>query len=91
MKTAAALLSLLLFASCKEGWTDENKEGYKKSCLLSTAEWSATPAQAESYCNCSLEQVMKHYATIEEVLENKDSVQLHTELDACRQAAMTAP
>lgn len=92
MKRAFAGLSLLVFlAACKEGWTDEHKKAYRRSCLQSTATWASTRTQSEHYCDCSLEQVMKHYKTIEEVIINKDSLQLQQELEACREAAMQEP
>lgn len=91
MKKAMAGLSLIVFlAACKEGWTDEHKTAYRKSCLQSTAAWATTRTQSENYCNCSLEQVMKHYNTIEEVIVNQDSLQLQQELEACREAALKA-
>lgn len=89
MKKALAALSLIvLLSACKEGWTDEHKNAYRKSCLQSTATWATTKTQSENYCDCSLEQVMKHYKTIEEVIVNKDSLRLQQELEACKEAAL---
>lgn len=87
MKYCCLLLAgLLLLGSCKEGWDEENKKAYRQSCMEEARTWGGTEAQAEQYCNCSLEKVMQHYSSIEEVLVNKDSLQLRQELDACREA-----
>lgn len=77
--------STLLFASCKEDWSEENKKQYMDGCMEQAASWTSDQNRAKAYCDCSMEVIMKHYSTIDEVMENKDSVALNKELQACRQ------
>jgi len=85
----AALLSLLivLSASCKEGWTDEYKSQYRQQCLQEAGGMYATQAQVESYCDCNLEAVMKHYEHPSDIIENKDSAVVRKALEDCSLAA----
>lgn len=85
----AFLLSLLVIiaASCKEGWNDEHKANYRTQCLKEASGMYATQAQAESYCDCNLEAVMKHYPHPSDIIENKDSAAVRKALEDCSLAA----
>ncbi|XZF14497.1 hypothetical protein ACTHGU_22160 [Chitinophagaceae bacterium MMS25-I14] len=76
------------FSSCKEDWSDEYKDQYRESCMEEARHWAGSEADAKAYCECALNTTMKHYTTIDEVVENKDSAQLAKELDQCRENAM---
>jgi hypothetical protein len=80
----AICLSCLLLSSCKEGWTDEYKEAYLSTCM-EEARRSTFPdsAKAAAYCQCSMESLMAHYQTIEELLINRDSLAVRDEFQAC--------
>lgn len=88
MKQAAFLsLLVLAFSSCKEGWTDETKSQYRTQCLQEAGGMYATQAQAESYCDCNLEAVMKIYPHPSDILENYDSTAARKVLEECSLAA----
>jgi len=87
MKTIITAAVLILFASsCKEGWSEEYKDQYRESCMEEAHAWAASDDQAKAYCDCSLEVIMKHYSTITETVENKDSVAVTQELQHCRES-----
>lgn len=75
---------LFFFTSCKEEWTDEYKQQYRETCLIDARKWANNEDKAKAYCECSLNVVMKHYPTIEEVVYNKDSIAVQQELKLCR-------
>lgn len=79
--------SLVLFASCKEGWTDEHKQAYLQACQESDNAAHMDAAQRKMYCDCALEKVMQHYPTIAEVITNKDSTQMRAALEECKRQA----
>jgi len=85
----AACLLCLLLPSCKEGWTEEYKEAYLSTCM-EEARRSTFPdsARAAAYCQCSMESIMAHYKTIEELLVNKDSLAVRDEFQACHDRVM---
>ena len=88
MKQAAFLFFFVLaFASCKEGWNDEHKANYRTQCLQEAGGMYATQAQAEAYCDCNLEAVMKHYPHPSDIIENKDSAAVRKALEDCSLAA----
>lgn len=90
MKQLLALCLLwILLPSCKEGWTEEYKEAYLSTCM-EEARRSTFPdsARAAAYCQCSMESIMTHYRTIEELLVNKDSLAVRDEFQACHDKVM---
>ncbi len=87
MKKAILFLSLsagIALASCeswKEGWTEEYRTEFKKSCLEGDGRAAADPA---AYCDCALEKTEKRYATIAAFMEQKDTEAYQAELKGCK-------
>ena len=85
MRNYLLLLSCcFLLASCKEGWTDENKTAYLQICLESRDASGLSETKRKAYCDCNLEKVMQHYQDIDEVIVNKDSTQLRAAFEVCK-------
>ena len=87
LAASAISIALLFTASCKEGWNDENRTSYLEACRTSGNGVMLDSAQRETYCQCSLEKVMKHYDDVESVIINKDSTQMNAGLADCMQRA----
>lgn len=83
--TQLIFVLLLGATGCKEGWTEENKQQYLQACQDSPNASGLTPEQRDAYCRCSMEKVMKHYSSIEEVLINKDSIAVNAGMLQCRE------
>ncbi len=84
-KGISYLVAIVMFAGCKEGWTSENKDQYLQACHDSPNASGMSDAQRKSYCQCSLDEVTKHYSNVEEVLINKDSSAVNSALGRCRE------
>lgn len=82
------LVLLTLMAGCTGGWNSENKAAYLEACMDSPNASGLDSAQRKAYCACSMEEVMKHYNTIEEVIENKDSLAINAVMLGCRTNAL---
>ncbi len=85
MKKQLLLIAIpVFFLSCKEGWTDEYRSEYMRTCIEEARRTTFTDsAQAAAYCQCSLESIMTHYQTVEELLINRDSIAIRNEFQAC--------
>jgi hypothetical protein len=90
MKKAPLVLAIAttILGSCTEGWNDDNKTQYMEACKDSPNASGLNEAQRKAYCTCSLDEVMKHYNTIEKVIFNKDSIAVNTALLNCRSKAL---
>jgi hypothetical protein len=87
MKKAFFFLSLFAgvgLTSCdswKEGWTEEYRMEFKRSCLDGDGRASANP---EAYCDCVLEKTEKRYPTLAAFMEQKDTEAYQAELKECK-------
>lgn len=83
-----ALLVVCFLSSCEGGWNEEFKQQFLQACKEGSNLNGMSADQKNKYCDCTLNATMKHYKTITEVVENKDSTQLSAEVEACRAAAL---
>ncbi len=86
--TISGIGMVILLAGCTGGWNEENKQAYLQACEDSPNTTGLNATQRKSYCACSMEEVMKHYDTIEEVIENKDSTAINSVMLQCRASAL---
>lgn len=87
-KIILGISTITLLGSCTGGWNKENRAAYMEACNDSHNVTGMSEAQRKAYCSCSLEEVMKHYTTIEEVIENKDSAAINNVMLQCRANAL---
>ena len=77
------MLFSLCLTSCAGGWTSEDKDAFLQTCReRQTA--GQDSVHEEPYCRCALDATMKYYKTIPEVVINKDSTALQSDLLQCR-------
>ncbi len=90
-QTARVMKKILVFTSitfslisCKEGWTEQHRSDYLRTCMEDVGRSTFTDtADAAAYCHCSLEAIMKRYQTIAELIVNRDSTALRADLQNC--------
>lgn len=66
-----------ILSSCTSGWTEENKADITRSCI-SGAKMSYSEEEAQSICNCYIENIVKKYPAMDYTSEQNTA-----ELDAC--------
>lgn len=87
MKRVIFLFAIILCAtSCKNTWSQEDKDTFYKSCMDEANTWAGD--KAKPYCDCMLEKMMKKYPNENDALENIDSVIKDPDLQACKTEIM---
>ena len=87
MKKILSVLFLLAgigLTSCeswKEGWTEEYRTEFTKTCLDGDGRTAADP---KAYCDCALEKTEKRYSTIAAFMEQKDTEAYQEDLKGCK-------
>ncbi|MES2701325.1 MAG: hypothetical protein V4649_01745 [Bacteroidota bacterium] len=81
------LPAALLFASCENTWSDEDKGSLHSGCMEDANRWAPDPATAKTYCDCVVEKVMVKYPHVSDALENLDKIAKDSAVQACRAAA----
>jgi len=90
MKRIFALLAVIILStSCKNTWSDEDKDAFYQSCTQEAITW-ATPAIAKTYCDCVFEKMTKKYPHEEDALEHIDSLGKDTDLLKCKEEILKA-
>lgn len=82
-KTILAGLVLVFFSGCaswQEGWTAEYQAQFKEACLSGDGRLHADP---DAYCDCVLQKVQKHYPTIADFMQMKDTAAYKADLQNC--------
>jgi len=81
------VLSCCLLVACKPAWREEDKKMYLESCRETQTTVTMNETQHKAYCDCAMVEIMKHYPTIDEVIINKDSLQVEAALLHCQELA----
>ncbi len=82
-----AICCLMFTASCKEGWTSENKRQYKEGCMESAMSSFQDSAKAKSFCDCTMEKIEAKYPTISEYMEHATETVNDPEFIKCKTEA----
>ena len=90
MKTIFALLLLvIIFASCKEKWAEEDKRAFYTACTeVAKNDWAKTDTLAKAYCDCIFEKMAKKYPEEEDMLAHIDILAKDTDLIKCKEEVM---
>lgn len=89
MRGLICLLSaalLLVFSSCKNTWSQEDKDNYHQSCMESLGAPSDDQGKAKAYCDCMLEKITKKYPNVNDMMEHMEDVVNDPELQKCKEA-----
>ena len=85
MKKIFPILFLaILSASCKNTWSDEDKDAFYQACTEEANTWAGSPAKAKTYCDCVFEKMTRKYPHEEDALEHIDSLGKDPELLKCK-------
>lgn len=85
------LLSLVLFAvvlgsaSCKNTWSQEDKDNYRHTCMESLNAPDGSGGKAGAYCDCMLEKLTAKYPNVNDMMEHMEDVVNDPELQKCKE------
>jgi hypothetical protein len=79
------LLLLILLASCKSSWNDEDKDAFYQACTDEAIHWAGTQERAKTYCDCVFGKMIKKYPNEEDALEHIDSLGKDPDLIRCKE------
>jgi len=71
------------FTSCKNTWSQEDKDNYMHTCMegLTTID----SGKATAYCNCMLDKLVTKYPNVNDMLEHMEDVINDKELQQCKE------
>jgi hypothetical protein len=79
------LLSALLGASsCKNTWSQEDKDNYTTTCMEGL-NGQVNPDKAKGYCNCMLDKLVERYPNVNDMMEHMQDVVNDPELQKCKE------
>jgi hypothetical protein len=88
MKAWLFFLLILLTASCRSAWNQDDAVTFRKACLSDAATWARSPDQASAYCDCVIAKVKAKYPDEDEAMNHIDSLAYDTDLQACKDALL---
>lgn len=63
------LVALLSISSCKNTWSQEDKDNYMNTCLEGV-NGQPSPEKAKAYCSCMLDKLVKRYPNVNDMMEH---------------------
>jgi len=82
------LLPLILLCSCTGFWSGSNQRKFKEVCADEAIKWAASEEQADAYCKCVLDKMMRKYPDEEDALMHMGDLAMDTSLINCREEVM---
>ncbi|MBA3827824.1 MAG: hypothetical protein H0X33_02710 [Taibaiella sp.] len=79
---------ILLLASCKNTWTQDDKDMFYQACIDDANSWAGSPVKAKAYCDCMQDKMIKKYPSVNDALEKIDTVINDPELRSCKEEVM---
>jgi hypothetical protein len=84
------ILAIILCNSCKNTWSQEDKDAFYQACTEEAQKTGDTPEKAKAYCDCVFGKMEKKYPNEEDALEHIDILAKDTELIKCKEEVMNA-
>ena len=84
-KMSLLVLFIILSASCKNTWNQEDKDAFYQACTGEAATWAGSPEKAKAYCDCVFSKMEKKYPNEEDALEHIDILAKDTDLIKCKE------
>jgi len=87
MKRFIICLSLvsLLFTSCKNTWSRDDKETFYQTCKEGASQFTTDSNKIKAFCDCRIDVLMRKYPNENDFLEHMDSVMKDADLDKCKE------
>jgi len=79
------LLLIILSASCKNTWNQEDKDAFYQACTEEARTWAGSQEKAKAYCDCVFAKMEKKYPNEEDALEHIDILAKDTDLIKCKE------
>lgn len=88
MKKRISILAFipLLVCSCKNTWTQEDKDAFYQACMDDAATWSGSTESSRIYCECVMNKVVAKYPHVSDALEHIESLAKDPEMKQCMPA-----
>lgn len=83
-KFLLSALLIVLFASCKNTWNEEDKASFYLACVDDAKTWAGSPDRAKTYCDCVFEKMEKIYPNESDALEHINELTKDTSLVNCK-------
>ena len=77
-------LFIILFASCRTAWNQDDAATLRKACLSDAKTWAASPEKAEAYCDCVIAKIKAKYPDDNDAMKHIDSLAYDKELQQCK-------
>jgi hypothetical protein len=74
----------LAFSSCKNTWSQEDKDNYRHTCMESLGVPDDDTGKARAYCDCMLQKITEKYPNVNDMLEHMEDVINDPDLQACK-------
>lgn len=88
VRTALLIILLLAISSCKNTWTQEDKDAFYQVCTEDANKWTISPEQSKTYCDCVFGHVERKYPHVADALEHMDSLAKDPDLLRCQDDIM---
>ena len=82
------ILLVIISASCKNTWSEEDKDSFYQACTDEANKWAGSPEKAKTYCDCVLQKMMTKYPHEDDALEHIDILAKDTALMHCKDEVM---
>lgn len=76
----------LFLASCENTWDEDSRGMYHQSCM-EEARWILDEGKKKAYCDCVLEETMKKYPKVEDVLIHATELAGDPDIQKCKSKA----
>ncbi len=83
-KFALVLLVSVGSVSCKNTWSQEDKDAFYQACTEEAKTWAGSDSVAKSYCDCVLGKMVQKYPNEQDALEHLDVLAKDTGLIGCK-------
>ncbi len=84
MRKFVPALLLLMLASCKNTWNEDDKDAWRQACTENAMHWAGNEQQAKTYCDCVLEKIMQKYPNENDALEHVGDLATDSSVQSCR-------
>jgi hypothetical protein len=85
MKRIIATVTLVpvLFCSCSNTWTQEDKDSFYQACMDDAATWSGSAESSRVYCDCVLNKIVEKYPHVSDALEHIEQLAKDPQMQEC--------
>ena len=83
-----ALLLSAMVSSCNS-WDESDQQAWKQACMENAGKWTADQTNAQTYCDCVLEKMIRKYPNVNDALDHVADLAVDTEFYSCKENIKT--